>query len=93
MPGQTFRLLHRIAVDWTADTFGLRGRGSARARHDAARDRAHALARDLPDRLHPRAHALARRLPDRLHRPRQPRVLRSWQERIGRLAARDGARS
>jgi hypothetical protein len=95
MPGQTIRLLHRIAVDWTADTFGLRGR-SARARHDQARDRAHALARRLPDRLHRRTHALAQDLPDRLHQPRPsrpPRVLRSWQERIGRLAARDGARS
>jgi hypothetical protein len=91
MPGQTIRLLHRIAVDWTADTFGLRGR-SARARHDDARDRAHAFAHRLPGRLHQRAHALARSLPDRLHQPCPPRVLRSWQERIGRLAARDGAR-
>ena len=73
MPVRTIRLLHRVAVDWTADTFGLRG-PSARSRHDSARDR---------------AHALARRLPDRLHRPRHPRVLRSWQERIGRLATRD----
>jgi hypothetical protein len=73
MPLRTIRLLHRVAVDWTADTFGLRG-PSARSRHDGARDR---------------AHALARRLPDTLHRPRQPRVLRSWQERIGRLATRD----
>ena len=89
MPAQTIRLLHRIAVDWTADTFGLRGHGSARARHDDARDRAHALARRLPDRLHQREHALARRL----HQPRRPRVLRSWQERIGRLAARDGGQS
>ncbi len=73
MPARTIRLLHRIAVDWTADTFGLRGRGTARSRHDDARDR---------------AHALARRLPDVLHRPRQPRVLRSWQASIGRLAAK-----
>ncbi len=77
MAGRTIRLLHRIAVDWTADTFGLRGHGSARSRHDDARDR---------------AHALARRLPDRLHQPRPPRVLRSWQERIGRLGAWDEAR-
>jgi hypothetical protein len=70
----TIRLLHRIAVDWTADTFGLRGRGSARSRHDHAHDR---------------AHALARRGPAALHRPRpsrSPRVLRSWQARIARLA-------
>jgi hypothetical protein len=92
MPGQTIRLLHRIAVDWTADTFGLRGR-SARSRHDEARDRAHARARRLPDLLHQRAGAAARSLPERLHQPRPPRVLRSWQEQIGRLAARDKARS
>ena len=77
MPARAIGLLHRIAVDWTADTFGLRGPGSARARHDDARDR---------------AHALARRLPGALHRPRQPRVLRSWQARIGRLAAKGQAR-
>jgi hypothetical protein len=80
MPVRTIRLLHRVAVDWTADTFGLRG-PSARSRHDDARDRAHALARRLPDRLH------------QTRRPRSPRVLRSWQERIGRLAASHGARS
>jgi hypothetical protein len=74
---RTIRLLHRIAVDWTADTFGLRGRGSARARHEDARDRAHALARSLPDAL---------------HRPREPRVLRSWQARISRLAAKGQVR-
>jgi hypothetical protein len=76
MPTSTIRLLHRIAVDWTADTFGLRSR-SAEDRHDAARDR---------------AHALARRLPGALHRPAEPRVLRSWQARISRLAARNGGR-
>lgn len=77
MPVRTIRLLHRIAVDWTADTFGLRG-ASARARHDDARDR---------------AHALARRLPAALHRPREPRVLRAWQGRIGRVAAKARVRS
>ena len=76
MPVRTVRLLHRIAVDWTADTFGLRARGSARSRHEDARD--------------PRA--LAQRLPGALHRPRQPRVLRSWQARIGRLAAKGQVR-
>ena len=35
MPTRTVRLLHRVAVDWTADTFRLRGR-SARSRHDDA---------------------------------------------------------
>ena len=77
MPARTIRLLHRIAVDWTADTFGLRSRGIARSRHGDARDR---------------AHALARRVPDALHQPRQPRVLRSWQSTIGRLAAKDQVR-
>lgn len=77
MPARTVRLLHRIAVDWTADTFGLRGRGTARSRHDDARDR---------------AHALARRLPGALHRHRQPRVLRSWQDAVGRLAAKGQVR-
>ena len=77
MPARTIRLLHRIAVDWTDDTFGLRGRGTAWSRHDDARDRAHALARHLPDAL---------------HQPRQPRVLRSWQATIGRLAAKDQVR-
>lgn len=66
---RNIRLLHRIAVDWTADSFGLRGQ-SARARHDAARDRAYARAR-------------------RLHEPREQRVLRGWQERIGRLVGAD----
>jgi hypothetical protein len=77
MPARTIGLLHRIAVDWTADTFGLRGRGPARSRHDDARDR---------------AHALARRLPGALHRPRSPRVLRSWQAGIARFAAKGQAR-
>lgn len=40
MPMRTLCLLHRVAVDWTADTFGLRDRGSARSRHEDARDRA-----------------------------------------------------
>jgi hypothetical protein len=76
MPVRTIRLLHRIAVDWVADAFGLRGR-SARSRHDDARDR---------------AHAQARRLPAVLHRPREPRVLRPVQQRIGRLAAKGRVR-
>jgi hypothetical protein len=93
MSERTIRLYHRIAVDWVADTFGLRGAGSARARHERARDRAHALARRLPDRLHEEGNALARVLPERLHRPREPRVLRSWQARIGRAGAADRGRS
>ena len=80
MPQGNVRLLHRIAVDWVADTFGLRGRGSARSRHDAARVRAHALARRLPDALH------------RPRPPRVPRVLRGWQARIGGSAAKGQVR-
>jgi len=72
---KTVRLLHRVAVDWTADTFRLRGQ-SARVRHDAARDRAYARARRLPTVLHKSV----------LHVPRQPRVLQGWQGRIGRVA-------
>lgn len=67
---RNIRLLHRIAVDWTADTFGPR-RQSARARHDEARDR---------------AYLRARRIPAALHKPREPRVLQGWQSRIGRIA-------
>jgi hypothetical protein len=31
MPTRTIGLLHRVAVEWTADTFGLRGRSAAKA--------------------------------------------------------------
>jgi hypothetical protein len=72
---RTIKLLHRIAVDWTADMFGLRG-PSARARHEAARDR---------------AYGRARRLPEALPRPRAVRVLPGWQGRIGGLAGRGPA--
>ena len=75
---KTIRLYHRVAVDWAADTFGLRGQGSAQARHDRARDR---------------ARALAMRRPDRLHRPREPRVLKSWQARIGQFGTANRGRS
>jgi hypothetical protein len=93
MPERTIRLYHRIAVDWVADTFGLRGEGAAQGRHDRARDRARTLARRLPGRLHERGTALARSLPDRLHQPREPRVLTSWQVRIGQLGGADRSRS
>ena len=89
---KTIRLYHRVAVDWAADTLGLRGPGSARARHDRARDRAHALASSAQAR-HDRARALAMRRPDRLHRPREPRVLKSWQARIGQFGAANRGRS
>jgi hypothetical protein len=70
----TIRMLHRITVDWVADTFGLRGRGTAQSRHDDARDRAYVRARALPEAL---------------HRPRAPRVFVSWQDRIARLGGQD----
>ncbi|HUA30450.1 MAG TPA: hypothetical protein VMC03_16325 [Streptosporangiaceae bacterium] len=88
---KTVRLYHRVAVDWVADTFGLRGEGSARARHDRARDRAHALASSAQAR-HERARALARKLPDRLHRPSEPRALKSWQARIAQVGAANRGR-
>jgi hypothetical protein len=84
MSERTIRLYHRIAVDWAADTFGLRGQGAAQARHERARDRAHALARRLPGRLH---------RPHRPHPPREPRVLKSWQARIAQAGAADRSRS
>jgi hypothetical protein len=88
----TIRLYHRIAVDWVADTFGLRGESSARARHDRARDRAgSAQARHY--RARDRAQALARRLPDRLHRPRRAWVLKSWQARIAPAGSANRSRS
>jgi hypothetical protein len=79
------RLMHRIAVDWVADTFGLRTPG-ARTRHENARFRATARAAAL----HDRARAGAQALPARLHAARgEPRVLRGWQARIGRNAGQD----
>ncbi len=78
---RNIRLAHRIAVDWTADTFGLRGK-SAQERHDGARYRAYRR----HEEMHERARELARRLPRRLHQPREQRVLRTWQARIAGLA-------
>jgi len=93
MSVRTIRLVHRVAVDWVADTFGLRGQGSAQARHERARLRAQALARQLPGRRHEGGHARARSLPGRLHQPREPRILKSWQARIGQLGPADRSRS
>jgi hypothetical protein len=91
------RLLHRIAVDWVADTFGLRtpdartrhenARFRAAARAGAAHDRASAHAARLPARLHAR-------LPARLHAERgESRVLNGWQASIGSLLDRRGGRA
>ena len=83
------RLMHRIAVDWVADTFWLRAPG-ARTRHENARFRATARAAAVHDRARARAQAGARALPARLHAARgEPRVLRGWQARIGRHAGQD----
>lgn len=88
--GHTVRLRHRIAVDWVADTFGLRT-PAARTRHENARDRAGLRAARLHERARAAARANAAALPARLHAERgEPRVLRAWQARIGRLAGRDG---
>ena len=72
---QKIRLLHRIAVDWVADTFSLRAVPAA-VRHDEAHARAYRRAL--------RWHA------PRDHRP--PRVLRGWQETIGKIVTKGQAR-
>lgn len=83
------RLMHRIAVDWVADTFGLRSPG-ARTRHENARFRAGARAAAWHDRARVRAQASARVLPARLHAGRgEPRVLKAWQARTGRRIGQD----
>ena len=96
--------MHRIAVDWVADTFGLRT-PDARTRHEnarfraataagAAHDRASARAARRPDRAPAAARANARARPARLHAQRgEPRILRGWQARIGRLLGQDGGQS
>ena len=68
------RLLHRISVDWVADTFGLRGRTPASVRHEEAHARAYrrAMRANTP----------------REHQP--PRVLKGWQDVIGRAVTRSG---
>ena len=48
MPDGTIRLLHRIAVDWVADTWRL----PSTVRHEEAHARAYHRARRLPARLH-----------------------------------------
>ena len=91
MTWQSIRLRHRIAVDWAADTFGLRG-ADARTRHESARFAARARASGRHDRAAGRARANARALPARLNAERgEPRVLRAWQARIARLAHQDQA--
>jgi hypothetical protein len=80
MISRNIRLAHRIAVDWTADTFGLRGK-SAQERHDEGRYRAY----QRHEEVHERARELARRLSEALHQPREQRVLRAWQARIAGL--------
>ena len=69
------RLMHRIAVDWVADTFGLRT-PDARTRHENARFQAGARAAAVHARARARAQAGAR-------------VLQGWQARIGRAAGQD----
>jgi hypothetical protein len=80
MPGQTIHRLHRVMVDWVADTFGLDG--------DAAANHAHVHA-EARARARTWAYALNRR-EMRHHEPREPReprVLKRWQAMIGRAAA------
>jgi hypothetical protein len=93
MSRQTIRLLHRISVDWVADTFGLRAT-SPRTRHEDARYRARGRADARHDRGRARAQANARALPARLHAERaEPRVLTAWQARIGRRLRPGGGSS
>jgi RimJ/RimL family protein N-acetyltransferase len=93
MAQHKIRLLHRVAVDWVADTFGLHT-PDARTRHENARYRAAARAVRLHDRGRARAQASARALPDRLHVQRgEPRILKGWQARIGRMAGQNGDQS
>jgi hypothetical protein len=80
MIARNIRLAHRVAVDWTADTFGLRGK-SAQERHDEARYRAY----QRHEEIHERARELAGRVPQALHQPREQRVLRALQARIAGL--------
>ncbi|HEU5418956.1 MAG TPA: hypothetical protein VFV41_14795 [Streptosporangiaceae bacterium] len=89
MPERTIRLLHRIAVDWSADTFGLRGRPAGRERNEAAAARA--AARHA--RAQARGQAAARALPAPLHSRREPRVLRGWQDWIGWRGRASGGRA
>jgi hypothetical protein len=93
MSRQTIRLLHRISVDWVADTFGRRTPGP-RTRNEDARYRARARAGARHGRARDRARANARALPARLHAERgEPRVLTAWQARIGRRARPGGGQS
>jgi hypothetical protein len=71
-------LMHRIAVDWVADTFHLRT-PDARTRHAQARDRA----ADRAAASHHRASQRAAALPAKLHVHREPRILKGLQKRIG----------
>ena len=87
MSMRTIRLLHRIAVDWTADAFSLRGRPASREHNAAAAFRA--------GQRHERARArgqAAAALPGRRHARREPRVLRGWQSWIGGAGRATGSR-
>lgn len=93
MAPSRIRLLHRMLVDWAADTSGLRT-PDARTRHENARFRAEARTAAWHARARSRARASARALPARLHaQPGEPRVLKGWQARISRLAGQDEGRS
>jgi hypothetical protein len=93
MAPSRIRQLHRMLVDWAADTFGLRT-PDARTRHENARFRAEARTAAWHARARSRARASARARPARLHAQRgEPRVLKGWQARISRPAAQDEGRS
>jgi hypothetical protein len=82
-----------MTVDWVADTFALHS-PDARTRHENARFRAEARTAAWHARARARAQASARALPARLHgQRREPRVLKGWQARIGRMAGQDRGQS
>jgi hypothetical protein len=93
MSVRDIRLLHRIAVDWTADTFGLRDRPAGRARNEAAAFRAgrrHARTGSGGQARAVNA-AAAVRAAER-HARREPRVLRGWQNWIAGAGRGSGSR-
>lgn len=87
------RLQHRMLVDWAADTFGLRT-PDAHTRHENPRFRAEARTAAWHARAQARARANAAARPARMHAQRgEPRILKGWQARIGRLLGQDGGQS
>jgi hypothetical protein len=80
------RRLHRMLVDWIADSQWLRGRAGTDARW--AHYERHARAWNRARERHAAAHSAAHARAERMSRPRPPRVLAKSQQAIGeRLGA------